>query len=162
MKNIILILFTSISLATNAQVAKVDLQASGLTCSMCSNAINKALKKLDFVNKVEADIRTYTFTISFTDPGAVDFDKIRKKVEDAGFSVSGFIATIYIENVQLAGTRSVNVGNQKMVFVNTTNETLNGTKQVRVLNKGFVSSKEFKNYGIVSTPGNDRVYHVSL
>ncbi len=27
-----------------AQVSSVSLQASGLTCSMCSNAINKALK----------------------------------------------------------------------------------------------------------------------
>ena len=65
MKNIFLLLAISISMVTKAQVTKVSLQASGLTCSMCSNAINKALKSLDFVDKVEADIKNYTFEILF-------------------------------------------------------------------------------------------------
>src|SRR5438874_4569695 len=84
-----------------SQVTKVSLQASGLTCSMCSNAINKALKTLDFVDKVDADIKTYTFEISFKANSNVDFDKIKMKVEKAGFSVSGFVATVRFNNVQV-------------------------------------------------------------
>lgn len=83
-------------MATQAQVTKVYLQASGLTCSMCSNSINKALKTLDFIDKVDADIKNYTFEISFKANSIVDFDKIKKKVEDAGFSVSDFVAILFI------------------------------------------------------------------
>src|SRR6478736_779050 len=88
MKKILLVLAITISIAAKAQVTKVYLQASGLTCSMCSNAINKALKTLDFVDKVDADIKNYTFEILFKEASHVDFNKIRRKVEDAGFSVS--------------------------------------------------------------------------
>ncbi len=37
-------------------IKKVSLVASGLTCSMCSKAIFKALTKLDFVEEVKVDI----------------------------------------------------------------------------------------------------------
>ncbi|RYY10302.1 MAG: copper chaperone, partial [Chitinophagaceae bacterium] len=65
MKKIMLIITLAVSVIANAQVTGVSLKASGLTCSMCSNAINKALKKLDFVEKVDSDIKTYSFEISF-------------------------------------------------------------------------------------------------
>ena len=65
MKSIFLFIAIAFSVATNAQITKVSLQASGLTCSMCSNSINKALKTLDFVERVDADIKTYTFEILF-------------------------------------------------------------------------------------------------
>src|SRR4051794_41027824 len=111
MKIIFFLLALTTSMTTRAQVTKVSLQASGLTCSMCSNAINKALKTLDFVDKVEADIKTYTFDISFRPASSVDFDKIRQKVEGAGFSVSGFVATIQFDSVRLKANEPVTIGN---------------------------------------------------
>src|SRR3954452_12707239 len=112
-------LFTAIvlTMATKAQVSKVSLQASGLTCSMCSNAINKALKTLDFVDKVDADIKTYTFEISFKANSNVDFDKIKKKVEDAGFAVSRFVVTVRFNNMQLRD-KTVVIGDKTFLFVN--------------------------------------------
>ena len=79
MKKILLFIAIAFSVATHAQVTKVSLQASGLTCSMCSNSINKALKTLDFVLKVDADIKTYTFEISFKPNADIDFDMIREE-----------------------------------------------------------------------------------
>lgn len=66
MKNIFLLIAILISMTTKAQVTKVYLQASGLACSMCSNSINKALNTLDFVDKVDADNKNYTFELSAT------------------------------------------------------------------------------------------------
>ena len=34
------------SIKSNAQIVKAEIRATGLTCSMCSNAINKQLKAL--------------------------------------------------------------------------------------------------------------------
>ncbi|MBL7744012.1 MAG: heavy-metal-associated domain-containing protein [Chitinophagaceae bacterium] len=149
-------------MATKAQVAKVDLQASGLTCSMCSNSINKALKTLDFIDKVETDIKRYTFEIFFKPGAQIDFDKIRKKVEGAGFSVSGFMATINFNNVMIKDNEPVTIDNHQLLFVNQTEQSLNGTRQVRLLDKGFVSSKEYKNKPLTQSLTEAGIYHVTL
>jgi len=147
-------------MVTRAQVTNVSLQASGLTCSMCSNSINKALKTLDFIDKINTDMKTYTFEISFKPNSHVDFDKIKNKVEKAGFSVSSFIATIYFDNVHVKDNEPINIEDKTLLFLNIKEEVFNGTKQVKVLDKGFVSSKEFKsNSFFSSSPGT---YHVSI
>jgi copper chaperone CopZ len=162
MKKIFLLLALVVSMAAKAQVTKVYLQASGLTCSMCSNAINKALKTLDFVDKVDADVKSYTFEISFKPNAQVDFDKIKKKVEDAGFSVSRFVAAIHFNNVQLKDNGTATIGNYTFSIINGKGQPLNGIQRVRLLDKGFVSSKEYKSnvFGEASTSAG--VYHASL
>ncbi|MEP7107451.1 MAG: heavy-metal-associated domain-containing protein [Ferruginibacter sp.] len=160
MKFFFLFIAITLSVATDAQVTKVSLQASGLTCSMCSNAINKALKTLDYVANVDADIKTYTFEISFKTNSNVDFDKIRKKVENAGFTVCGFVATIHFNNVAVRNSEPVTIGDKTFLFVNMKDQSLNGVKEVKVLNKGFVSSKEYKrNTFSVPSPGT---YHATI
>lgn len=152
----------TISMATKAQVTKVYLQASGLTCSMCSNAINKALKTLNFVNKVDADVKSYTFEISFKPDMQIDFDKIKKKVEDAGFSISHFVAAVHFNNVMAKANEPVTIGNYTFSFVNGKDQLLNGVQRVRLLDKGFISSKEHKNSAFAEAAPVAGVYHVSL
>lgn len=101
MKTFFFLIAGIISLAANAQVSKVSIQASGLTCSMCSNSINKSLKTIDFVENVNSNIKTSSFEITFKNGSNVDFDKLKKKVEDAGFTVANFVATVNFNNVQV-------------------------------------------------------------
>lgn len=160
MKKIFLFIAIAFSTATNAQVTKVSLQASGLTCSMCSNSIYKALKTLDFVDQVDADIKTYTFEISFKENKNVDFDMIKKKVEGAGFAVSGFVATILFNSVQVTNAQPIIIEDKTFYFVNTNDQSLNGARKVKVLDKGFVSPKEYKRNALpVSAP---YTYHATL
>ena len=147
MKNIILIIAVLFSLNANAQVSKINLQASGLTCSMCSNAINKSLKTLDFVEKIDANIKNSTFEITIKPGSVVDFDRVKKKVEDAGFFVARLVATINFDNLKISNDEHINVGNTTFHFLNTKNEVLNGNKDIRLLDKGYVSSKEYKKNG---------------
>lgn len=160
MKKIFLIIAISFSVATNAQVTKVSLQASGLTCSMCSNSINKALKTLDFVLQVEADIKTYTFDISFKPNSHIDFDMIKKRVENAGFTVSGFVATIHFNNVQIINSKPVTIEDKTFLFTNMKDQPLNGIKKVKVLDKGFVSPKEYKRNAFPVT--SPRTYNATI
>lgn len=161
MKSIFLIAAIVYSVAASSQVTKVSLQASGLTCSMCSNAINKAIKSLDFVDKVEANIKTSTFEITFKPNGKVDFDKLKSKVEGAGFSVALFTATMLFNNVKVKTSEPVVIGDKKLLFVNVKEQTLNGTKTIKVIDKGFVSSKEYKKNSVASS-GGAKVYHVTI
>ena len=162
MKKFFLLLVLVISMSTQAQVTKVYLQASGLTCSMCSNAINKALKTLDFVDKVDANISNYTFEISFKEGSLVNFDKIRRKVEDAGFSVSSFIASIYFDNVPVTTNKAVVMGHYSLIFVNDVKQSPKGLTKVRLLDKGFVTSKEYKSNAFGESSSSSGTYHVSL
>ena len=158
MKNILLLLMVCISMAASAQITKVSIQASGLTCSMCSNSINKALKTLDFVEKIESDIKTYTFVLSFKPNSTVDFGAIKKKVEGAGFSVSSFIATVLFSNLQVQYNQPVTIGSNSVLIINSNVSTLNGTRQIKVVDKGFVSAEEYrKSHFPVSSPGTYRV-----
>ena len=160
MKKIFFFIAIALSMVTNAQVTGVSLQASGLTCSMCSNSINKALKTLDFVLQVDADIKTYTFEISFKPNSSIDFDMIKNKVENAGFTVNGFVATILFNNVQVINSQPVTIGDKTFLLINVKDQPLNGVKKVKVLDKGFVSPKEYKRSAFpVSSP---RTYHATI
>ena len=161
MKKIFLIIAIFFSVAANAQVTKVSLQASGLTCSLCSNAINKALRTLDFVDKIDADLKTSTFEITFKDGNKVDFDKLKKKVEDAGFSVAGFSVTMHFNNVKIKDNDAVTVGDKTLQFVKVNEQTLSGSKTIKVIDKGFVSSKEYKK-NPVAVGNGVKIYHVTI
>lgn len=144
MKKIPFIIILFLSIATQAQVKQAVLQASGLTCSMCSNAINKSLQSLDFVKKVEANIKNSSFEITFNPDRPVDFDRLKKKVEDAGFFVAALTATINFTNVALENDSHVQVDGTTFHFLNTKDQLLNGERTIRLLDKGFVSAKEYK------------------
>ena len=51
MKQLFVIIAVLFAVSAQAQVSKVSLQASGLTCSMCSNSINKSIQSLDYIEK---------------------------------------------------------------------------------------------------------------
>lgn len=160
MKSILVIVMLALSMAAKAQVTRVSLQASGLTCSMCSNAIHKALKTLDFIEKVDANVKTYTFELAFKVNSNVDFDRIKKKVEDAGFAVSSFMAAVYFNKVQIKKDQPVVIGDKTFLFTSNGDQVLDGVRELKVIDKGFVSSGEYrKNSFPVLTPGT---YHAVL
>lgn len=160
MKIISLLIATAIAISTQAQIEKVSFQASGLTCSMCSNSIFKALKTLDFVERVDVDLSSYTFEMTFKDKGSVEFDKIKAKVEGAGFSIISFIATVDFKNISIPSTDPLAIGNNRIVFVDFNQQDLKGIRQIRILDKGFVSSKEFRKRKFSDSEGS--IYHAAI
>ena len=161
-KALLLILFVIFSSAIPAQVSRVDIQCSGLTCSMCSNAINKSLKSLDFVDKIEPNIKTSTFGLTFKGGKSIDFDLLKKKIEDAGYSVANFVATVQFQNATTIANQAISVGDKTFEISNSKDLLLSGTRLVRVIDKGFVPAKEYKkmiNPFITSPKGT---YHVTI
>ena len=170
MKKIFLVITVLFSVAGKAQVKSVTIQASGLTCSMCSNAIFKALKTLDFVDHVEPNIKNSTFDIRFKPGSRIDFDKLKGKVEDAGFFVARFTVVLNFENLSVSNDTHVTVGEEVFHFLNVKDKVLSGDQTIRILDKGFVSAKEYKKNSSLTgmacyKSGEEkgkRVFHVTI
>ncbi|MCW3114918.1 MAG: heavy-metal-associated protein [Segetibacter sp.] len=160
MKRFLFVIAILFSIVTNAQVTKVSLQANGLTCSMCSNSIFKSLKTVNFVHNIEANIKTSTFEITFKPGASIDFAVLKDKVEDAGYSVAKFIATVRCKDVKVQSNTPVKIGNITLRFFAPNEQSLNGEKQVRVMNKGFVSAKELKKINLEQQPLG--IYYVMI
>ena len=179
-KLLMVIVVTLVTFFAEAQFTKATLQATGLTCAMCSNAINKALQKIPFVESVKSDIKNSAFNIVFKEGANVNIDALKNAVEDAGFSVGSLTVTGTFNDVKISPDQHVKIGNDNFHFLNVSNQVLNGEKTVTVVDKNFVTPKEFKKYSAATKMScmqtgkagsccikdgiseGDRIYHVTI
>ena len=117
----------------NAQILKAEIRATGLTCSMCSNAINKQLKTIPEVVNVQTDLNTNTFTVTLSKGNTLTPKVFKEKVEKAGFFIGSLVLTTNAETIK------------KGAYV-LVNNSLNNSAEVKIqiLDKGYVTEKEFK------------------
>lgn len=170
MQKFLFVICLLIGLSTSAQFKSATLQASGLTCAMCSNAINKSLKTLPFVEKVEADIKTSSFIISFKGGADINFDQLRRKVEDAGFSVAKLQVVTNFNNVSVQNEQSITIDGKQLYFLAVKQQQLSGEKTITIVDKNFLSAKEYKKYAGQTKAESFktgevkgvRVYHVTI
>ncbi|MFY7667509.1 MAG: heavy-metal-associated domain-containing protein [Crocinitomicaceae bacterium] len=130
----------------NAQISKAELVANGLTCSMCSNATYNQLKKLSFLDSIYTDVENTKFILYFNPNQAYDLRAIKSKVEDAGFSVGSLVLFMKFDNVAIENDFHYNVGEITYHFMDSKKQILNNIAQVKVIDKGFISDKEYKKY----------------
>ncbi len=132
--NIVLVSIVLIaSTKATAQISKAEIRATGLTCSMCSNAINKQLKSLPEVVDVETDLNTNTFTVKLKEGNTLSPKVFKDRVEKAGFFIGTLILTTKLETI-----------NQSTYVL--INNVSNSSKEVKfqVMDKGYVTEREFK------------------
>jgi len=167
---IILLLALTAGLLSQAQFTKATLQASGLTCAMCNNAINKALKGLAFVSTVKSDIKNASFDMVFKDGATPDIDAIREAVEDAGFFVAKLKVTGNFDNVNVKNDEHVVIGGKTFHFLEISDQVLSGEKTLTLLDKNFLTSKEFRKVSHATKmeclktgkEQDTRIYHVTI
>lgn len=170
MKKFLFFICLLVGLSASAQFKSATLQASGLTCAMCSNAINKSLKTLSFISSVESDIKTSSFVINFKEGADINFDQLRKKVEDAGFSVAKLQVVTNFNNVSVQNDQSVTVAGKQLYFMAVKNQQLSGDKVITIVDKNFLPAKEYKKYAAqtkaesfkTGESNGVRVYHVTI
>jgi copper chaperone CopZ len=160
--------------ATAQQITKADLQVTGLTCSMCSKATETSLRSLNFIENIKPDLNKNLFVLTFKKDQAVNIDLIKKKVQDAGFSVGNLEATFSFKQVKVDESGLAVAGGNAYRFLNTKNQVLNGEVTATILDKNFVSSANFKkNAAKFNSPAyttgkglvngkNTRIYHLSI
>jgi copper chaperone CopZ len=152
MRNFILVVVFLLTInSVQSQILKAELIANGLTCSMCSNATMQQLETLSFIDSIATDLDHTTFLLFFKKEKEVNIDLIRKKVEDAGFSVGSLILYVYLTNQKVENGLSFSINNQLFIGMNTDSHLINDIAKIKILNKSFVGSKEYKSLLKAST-----------
>lgn len=149
----------------SAQISKAEIIATGLTCSMCSNAINKQLTSLPEVAKVETDLNTNTFMVYIKKDSKITPKILKENIEKTGFFVGSMVLTMQFEDLKTEDNLSITINNLSLVFIDKEAKILNGETKVKILNKGFITQKEFKKliksynkYQGYGTENNDNYY----
>jgi copper chaperone CopZ len=145
-KYVILGVIVLLHAAAFSQVTKASLQASGLTCAMCARSVFKNLESLPFVEHIDTDLEKSAFLIRFKPGVSVDADQIRQKVEDAGFSVAGLTLTASFSGQDIRPDKHLRIGEQVYHFVSIQPQKLDGERQLTLVEKKFLSPKDYKKY----------------
>lgn len=153
---LVLILILNLTYS-NAQITKAEIRATGLTCSMCSNAINKQLKTMPEVVDVNTDLNTNTFTVTLKEGNELNPKIFKEKVEKAGFFIGSLVVT--------AKSNTISQSSYIMVSDKKNNAS---EIQFQVLDKGYVTEKEFKklskSYKNIDTyaSNNEEDFHIKI
>jgi len=142
----ILIVSILLTISASAQFKSANLTAAGLTCAMCTKAINTALEKLPFVESIRPDIKSSSFDIKFKSGKAVNFDAMKTAVEEAGFSVAKLAVKTDFNNIAVKNDAHVQIGGKTFHFLKVASSTLNGEKSMVIVDKNFLNGKEYKKY----------------
>lgn len=134
------------SLSGATQIISAELQAAGLTCAMCSNAVQKSLQTLPFIEDVEPDLKNASFALQFRNDQSVSLDQIRKKVEDAGFSVAQLQLSVRFVNQEIKEGVAVVVGSLSFCFIDSKTKMLDGVQKLLLIDKYFTTEKKYKQY----------------
>jgi copper chaperone CopZ len=151
---IILLISATIS---NAQISKIELRATGLTCSMCSNAIFKQLESISDVDSVETDLNTNTFIVFLKKDNRLNPKTFKEKVEKSGFFIGVFIFTATPEILDSSIYILLDDKPKKQIEV-----------KFQVLDQGYVTEKEFKKLsktykGLATySANNENDYHIKI
>lgn len=140
----ILIFILFVSVIVNGQIVKAELTATGLTCSMCSKATYKQLISIPEVEKVEPDLNNTAFILFFKNGSSVNISDVKTKVEDAGFSVGELVVVFNLNNQQAVNNSSFTIDNNTFTFMETKSGTLTGEVKAKILDRGYVVEKEYK------------------
>lgn len=162
----ILICFAHIS---SAQFRSATIGIDGLTCSMCSNSVEKLIRQLNFVEDVKMDLNNTTARVFFRNGKKVDIHALAQKVFDSGFSVRTLQADFNVgEKVIVKEGAGFEYEGDQYILVKPTEKEIRGEIAITFIGKKFLSKKEFDHWkDIVSThkgsvKGKNKVYHIVL
>lgn len=178
-----LIIFSVVLLSTiiaRSQFQTANLTAAGLTCAMCTKAIYKSIEKVPTVKNVDVDIKNSQFVITFKEGVSVDPDKLKDAVEQAGFSVSKLSLTGNFDHLKIDRDAHTEIDGKTFHFVKSKNEVLNGSQTLVLVDRNYVTAKQFKKVAALTdhpcvetgraeeccvkmgSMHNERIYHVML
>ena len=76
----------------------------------------------------------------------MNIDQLKKAVQNAGFSISTLRLTGNFVNVDVRNDEHTLINGNTFHFLNVNNQILNGIKEITIVDKNFLTAKEFHRY----------------
>ena len=118
----------------------------GLTCSMCSKSVEKAIRKLDFVANVKMDLNANLALISFVDGEEVSFHQIAKKIRSSGFSVREMVVEAAVGQVSVREGATAQVQQSVFCLVDVLEKRAKGNIEFKIIGEHFMPRKDWKKW----------------
>jgi copper chaperone CopZ len=132
------------SLNLKAQFISSTLKVDGLTCSMCSRTVHKALSSLSFIDSITPDLATTSFKLHFKKNQKVLLEEIKNKVEGAGFSIGELKVVFNFDKINVNNPLMFKYEDYYYEFVDGSQSKLTGNSSFKIIDKGYISKKEYK------------------
>jgi copper chaperone CopZ len=133
--------------SAKAQFVSANVGIDGLTCSACSFATEKSIRKLSFIDSVSMDLDKNMATVYFKKNVPVSIKALAQKVYDAGFSVRTMDVIFNFNNLSVNNNFCFDFENNRYQFIKIDSEKkLNGISTIRFIGEKFLSKKEFKSW----------------
>ncbi|HVA98280.1 MAG TPA: heavy metal-associated domain-containing protein [Bacteroidia bacterium] len=149
-----------------AQLKYVSIGVNGLTCSACTRSVEMSIRKLDFVQDVQMNLKNTDGKILFKTGKTVSFEKIAQAVIDAGFSVRYLKADVAFDSLTITNGFCYSFEDCFCQFVGITNQKLSGEITLTFLGKKYLPHKEYKKWENQLKPNcnstNKQVYYVTI
>ncbi len=164
MKTTISILFfLIIYISSSAQFKSVTIGIDGLTCSACSFATEKSIKKLNFVDSVSMELDKNIATIYFKKNVPVSIDQLSKKVIDAGFSVRSMYAVFNFNDLIVTNDYCFVYENNVYQFIKIDAEKkLKGFISIQFIGENYMQKKEFKKWKMYCSSACKGAFNASV
>lgn len=147
-----ILLFLLFCFPSLAQFTSAKVGIDGLTCSACSFATEKSIKKLDFVDSVFMELDKNIATVYFKKNMLVSIPALGKKVKDAGFAVRSLYAVFNFNEVTVTNDYCFVYENNVYQFIKLAAEKkLNGFVSIQFIGENYMPKKEFKKWKLYCT-----------
>ncbi|MBX9852261.1 MAG: heavy-metal-associated domain-containing protein [Cytophagaceae bacterium] len=132
---IFLLVFYLLHQFSQAQFKSASLGVDGLTCSMCTNSVEKLIRQLDFVKATKMDLNSTVVEIIFKEGKKVNINSLAGKVYDAGFSVRFLKAVFNFDTISISDYSSFTFEDEQYDFIKSGNKKLSGETVIIFLTK---------------------------
>ncbi|MFN3405279.1 MAG: heavy-metal-associated domain-containing protein [Cytophagaceae bacterium] len=142
-KCLLILLCFVLSGESYAQISQVWIGIDGLTCSLCSNTVDKSLNNLSFVKEVKMDLNENVAKVLLKEGKVADLNMLAQKVKDAGYSVRFLDIDCHFDSLSIDENSTFDFDGKKFVLIDSDKRILNGEIRLKLLGKNFFSRKEY-------------------
>jgi copper chaperone CopZ len=160
-KHFLLLAFIVFSFCNTAksQFISAIIGIDGLTCSACSFATEKSIRKLIFVDSVHMELDKNIATVFFKKNIPVSIKSLSQKVYDAGFAVRSIHAIVNLESLLVTNEYCFIFENNLYHFIKIDGEKkLAGPTNLKFIGEKLMQKQEFKKWKLFcSTSCNNQI-----
>lgn len=150
-----------------AQFASATLYLNGLTCSLCSNGIERAVERLDFVETVQMNLNDNIATVVFRQDKKVVIEALVDKVLDAGFSLRLLEVDFLFHQVHVKEGCAFIWEGDEYIFVGVSETILEGEHKIKFIGRKMMQPQAYLKWkkqlqAHAKPSGKNQTYFITL